>query len=88
MAFTMPETGVLKIPGWSIKAWWSANQQTYFVQIERYDETIAGWVRGWLVSPESSTPQTFRTLEAAQQAACEFAEAPDVCWWQENVGIA
>jgi len=72
---TMPNTGVLKIPHWSIKAWKSLSRNAYLVQVEHDLPERGGWIRAWLVDP-SGLLQTYPTLAEAISAIEVFADAP------------
>lgn len=87
MSIMMPVTGVVQVPEWSAKAWWSRRQQLWLVQIERNCPDRGGWIRGWLTSAIPGQPQTFATLAMALAATEAFCVKPTETTWQENYGV-
>ncbi|POB12198.1 hypothetical protein [Sulfobacillus sp. hq2] len=79
--------GVLTIPGWSLKAWYSGTRRVWLVQIERDLPEQGGWLRGWLASAVPGVPQAFATLAAAQTALLAFATTPHPAAWLPNAGV-
>lgn len=80
-------TGIIHIPGWYAKAWWSMGQRTWLVQLERACPDQGGWIRGWLATPHTDIPQTFPTLDAALAAAEAFCATPQDAAWCDNRGV-
>lgn len=78
--------GIFTAPGWSAKAWRSAERRAWLVQIVRWLPECGGWIRGWLQAPDAGRPQAFATLEEALSAAAAFCRAPDAALWWENPG--
>ncbi|SMC08047.1 hypothetical protein SAMN00768000_3615 [Sulfobacillus thermosulfidooxidans DSM 9293] len=76
-------TGVITVPGWSAKPWFSHHQHRWLVQLERYDPPRGGWL--W--HPNTNQPQTFLTLDAAQDAALAFCAEPTLALWHPNRGM-
>ena len=83
---TMPITGVLTIPHWSIKAWYSFSRQAYLVQVEHDIPSRGGWIRAWLVD-DTKVLRTYPTLPDAVAAIERFADDPHWTQCREYAGV-
>ncbi len=83
---TMPDTGVLTLPGWSCKAWFSLSRHAYLVQVEHDRPERGGWIRAWLVDG-TGTLCTYTTLPDAIAAIEAFAANPQWDQCREFAGV-
>ncbi len=83
---TMPLNGVLTLPDWSMKAWYSFDRQAFLIQVEHEIPSRGGWIRAWLVDA-SGNLRTYPTLSDAIAAIEAFADNPQWPHCREFAGV-
>ena len=78
-------TGVVKIPGWSLKAWWSVTRHAWLVQVEHDIPERGGWIRAWLCTDTGMLAE-FDLLSTAFSAIDRFVADPDWTQCREYLG--